>query len=118
MGTFTDSAPSCSDNDLFLWLTALPLSALGAWWAATRVSERRWPPIVAALLWMLAPPLLSALTDGRPTGQGGGRGAGRRPSPRGGREPDAVRFHQWNQPRAVAVDRAGWGWRPWPRWRR
>jgi GT2 family glycosyltransferase len=53
---------------VLLWLTALPLSALGAWWAATRVSERRWPPIVAALLWMLAPPLLAALTDGRPTG--------------------------------------------------
>jgi hypothetical protein len=53
---------------VLLWLTALPLAALGAWWCATRLSERRWPPLVAALLWMLAPPLLSALTDGRPAG--------------------------------------------------
>lgn len=65
-GSITAWNPSFSL--VLLWLTALPLSALGAWWAATRVSERRWPPIVAALLWMLAPPLLAALTDGRPTG--------------------------------------------------
>ncbi|AYF98367.1 glycosyltransferase family 2 protein [Protaetiibacter intestinalis] len=48
-----------------LWLTALPFAALGAWWAATRLSERTWPPVVAALLWMLAPPLLAALNEGR-----------------------------------------------------
>ncbi len=53
---------------MLLWLTALPMAALGAWWCATRLSERRWPPIVAALLWTLAPPLLAALSDGRPTG--------------------------------------------------
>jgi GT2 family glycosyltransferase len=66
LGSLTAWNPSFSL--VLLWLTALPLAALGAWWAATRMSERRWPPIVAALLWMLAPPLLSALTDGRPTG--------------------------------------------------
>ena len=59
------SAASRSWNPSFslvlLWLTALPLAALGAWWCATRLSERRWPPIVAALLWTLAPPLLAAL---------------------------------------------------------
>ncbi|MEO8094220.1 MAG: glycosyltransferase family 2 protein, partial [Pseudolysinimonas sp.] len=66
MGSLTAWNPSFSL--VLLWLAALPLAALGAWWCATRMSERRWPPIVAALLWMLAPPLLSALTDGRPTG--------------------------------------------------
>ena len=64
MGTLTAWNPSFSL--VLLWLTALPLAALGAWWCATRMSERRWPPLVAALLWMLAPPLLAALTDGRP----------------------------------------------------
>ena len=66
LGSLTAWNPSFSL--VLLWLTALPLAALGAWWCATRMSERRWPPLVAALLWMLAPPLLSALTDGRPTG--------------------------------------------------
>jgi hypothetical protein len=66
LGSLTAWNPSFSL--VLLWLTALPLSAMGAWWAATRLSERRWPPLVAALLWMLAPPLLAALTDGRPTG--------------------------------------------------
>jgi len=51
---------------VLLWVTALPLAALGAWWAATRLSERRWPPVLAAALWALAPPLLVALADGRP----------------------------------------------------
>jgi GT2 family glycosyltransferase len=66
MGSLTAWNPSLSI--VLLWLISLPMAALGAWWCATRVSERRWPPIVAAVLWMLAPPLLTALTDGRPTG--------------------------------------------------
>lgn len=66
LGSLT--AWNTSHSLVLLWLAALPLAALGAWWAATRLSERRWPPLVAAVLWMLAPPLLSALTDGRPTG--------------------------------------------------
>jgi len=66
LGSLTAWNPSFSL--VLLWLTALPLAALGAWWCATRLSERRWPPIVAALLWVLAPPLLAALADGRPTG--------------------------------------------------
>ncbi|MBX3193953.1 MAG: glycosyltransferase family 2 protein [Microbacteriaceae bacterium] len=64
LGSITAWNPSFSL--VLLWITALPLASTGAWWCATRLSERRWPPIVAALLWMLAPPLLSALTDGRP----------------------------------------------------
>jgi len=66
LGSLTAWNPSLSL--VLLWLISLPMAAMGAWWCATRVSERRWPPIVAALLWMLAPPLLTALTDGRPTG--------------------------------------------------
>lgn len=66
LGSLTFWNPSFSM--VLLWIIALPLAALGAWWCATRLSERRWPPIVAALLWMLAPPLLIALGEGRPTG--------------------------------------------------
>jgi len=66
LGSLTAWNPSFSL--VLLWLTALPMAALGAWWCATRLSERRWPPIIAALLWALAPPLLAALSDGRPTG--------------------------------------------------
>jgi GT2 family glycosyltransferase len=64
LGSLT--AWNTSHSLVLLWLIALPMSAMGAWWAATRLSERRWPPVVAATLWMLAPPLLSALVDGRP----------------------------------------------------
>ncbi|HEX7834910.1 MAG TPA: glycosyltransferase family 2 protein, partial [Pseudolysinimonas sp.] len=66
LGSLTAWNPSFSL--VLLWLSALPLAALGAWWCATRLSERRWPPLIAALLWALAPPLLAALSDGRPTG--------------------------------------------------
>jgi len=64
LGSLTPWNPSLSL--VLLWLTALPFAALGAWWCATRFSERRWPPVLAALAWMLAPPLLSALSGGRP----------------------------------------------------
>ncbi len=50
---------------VLLWLTALPFAALGAWWAATRLSERVWPPVAAAILWAAAPPFLDALGEGR-----------------------------------------------------
>ncbi|QEO08608.1 glycosyltransferase [Protaetiibacter larvae] len=50
---------------VLLWITALPFAALGAWWAATRVSERVWPPVAAALLWAVAPVFLTALGEGR-----------------------------------------------------
>jgi GT2 family glycosyltransferase len=51
---------------VLLWITAMPLSALAAWWAATRLSSRRWPPVLGAALWAIAPPLLLALSEGRP----------------------------------------------------
>lgn len=49
---------------VLLYLAALPLAALGAWWCAVRISERAWPPAVAALLWALAPPFLASLAGG------------------------------------------------------
>src|SRR5690606_37815389 len=48
LGSLTAWNPSFSL--VLLWLTALPVAALGAWWCATRLRERRWPPVVAAVL--------------------------------------------------------------------
>jgi len=62
LGTLTFWSPSLSI--VVLYLVALPLAALGAWWAATRVAERAWAPAAAAVLWALAPPFLSSLTAG------------------------------------------------------
>jgi len=64
LGSLTPWNPSFAL--VLLWITALPLGALGAWWAATRLSSRAWPPVVAAALWALAPPLLVGLEAGRP----------------------------------------------------
>jgi GT2 family glycosyltransferase len=66
LGSLTPWNPSLAL--VVLWVVALPLSALGAWWCATRLSTRAWPPVLAAALWMLAPPLLAALIEGRPAG--------------------------------------------------
>jgi hypothetical protein len=52
---------------VLLWLGALPLAALGGWFAATRVTERSLLRIVGGVVWMLAPTLLAALAQGRPT---------------------------------------------------
>lgn len=65
LGTLTPWAPSVSL--VVLWVAAPALAALAAWWAATRLSTRAWPPVVAAALWVLAPPFLAALAEGRPT---------------------------------------------------
>ncbi|MFZ4893258.1 glycosyltransferase [Plantibacter sp. Mn2098] len=64
LGSITFWEPSFSL--VLLFLLALPLSALGAWFAATRLTERSGARAVAAILWTIAPPLLSALADGRP----------------------------------------------------
>ena len=61
-GSLTFWAPSLSL--VVLYLAALPLAALGAWWCAVRFTERAWPPAVAALLWAFAPPFLSSLEGG------------------------------------------------------
>lgn len=59
------SFPAPSSALVALWLGALPLAALGGWWCATRLSDRRAGPAVAGLLWALAPPFLVALGEGR-----------------------------------------------------
>jgi GT2 family glycosyltransferase len=49
-----------------LWMLALPLAALGGWFAATRVTERSGLRLAAGAVWALSPALLAALTQGRP----------------------------------------------------
>jgi GT2 family glycosyltransferase len=65
LGTLTPWNPSLAL--VALWIVALPLAAFAAWWCATRLSPRGWPPVLAAALWMLAPPFLAALIEGRPS---------------------------------------------------
>lgn len=62
LGSLTWWSPTWSI--VLLYLLALPLSALGAWFASRRLHRAVWVPAVAALLWALAPPLLAALTGG------------------------------------------------------
>ncbi|MDH6235967.1 glycosyltransferase [Cryobacterium sp. CG_9.6] len=64
LGSLTAWAPSFSL--VLLYLLALPLAALGAWMAATRFTERGALRAIAAVLWVLAPTFLSALSTGRP----------------------------------------------------
>ncbi len=52
---------------VILWLLALPLSALGGWFAATRVTDRSLLRFAGGAIWALAPTLLAALTQGRPS---------------------------------------------------
>ncbi|MEJ3403513.1 glycosyltransferase [Rathayibacter sp. YIM 133350] len=66
LGSLTFWAPSLALT--VLWFAAIPLAALGAWFAASRMTERGGLRAVAAVLWMLAPTLLSALAEGRPAG--------------------------------------------------
>ena len=47
-----------------LYVLALPLATLGAWFAARQFTVRPWPPALAAVLWGIAPPLLSSLGTG------------------------------------------------------
>ena len=53
---------------VLLWVLALPLAALGGWFAATRVTERASLRLLGGAVWALSPTLLGALTQGRPTG--------------------------------------------------
>ncbi|HEX4443417.1 MAG TPA: glycosyltransferase family 2 protein [Galbitalea sp.] len=63
LGSITFWAPSFSI--VLLYLVALPVTALGAWWCATRVASRAWPPAIAALVWAVAPPFLSSMEQGQ-----------------------------------------------------
>ncbi|MES2171353.1 MAG: glycosyltransferase [Actinomycetota bacterium] len=62
LGSVTFWAPSLSI--VVLYFLSLPLAALGAWFAARRLSSRTWLPAVAALLWAIAPPFLASLYGG------------------------------------------------------
>ena len=62
LGSLSFWSPSTSIVGLYL--VALPLAALAAWWCAARFSRRGWAPAIAAILWALAPPFLSSLSGG------------------------------------------------------
>ncbi|HRQ00746.1 MAG TPA: hypothetical protein PK781_09835, partial [Terrimesophilobacter sp.] len=64
LGTLTFWSPSVSL--IVLWFAALPLASLGAWLLARRVTSRRWLPILGAVAWPLAGPLVTALAAGDP----------------------------------------------------
>ncbi len=62
LGSITFWSPSASI--VILSLMALPLAALGAWFAARRLSTGAALPALAAFLWAIAPPLTGALSGG------------------------------------------------------
>ena len=62
LGSITAWSPSTSV--LGVYLLALPVSALGAWFTARRLTSRSWVPAVAAAAYALASPLWAALQSG------------------------------------------------------
>lgn len=62
LGSLTFWSPSFAV--VLLWVAALPLAALAAWWCAAAFSRRGWAPAVAAIGWALAPPFLASLAGG------------------------------------------------------
>lgn len=66
IGTLSPGDPSRAF--VVLWVLALPLAVLGAWLAATRVTESSMLRITAAVAWALAPTFLASLVEGRPAG--------------------------------------------------
>ncbi|WAB84014.1 glycosyltransferase [Microcella daejeonensis] len=64
LGVLTPWQPSLALG--VLWLAAMPLAGLGAWWLAAGLVRRRGPAAAAALLWGVAPALLVPLIAGRP----------------------------------------------------
>ncbi|PVW06110.1 glycosyl transferase [Microbacterium sp. Gd 4-13] len=66
LGTLWPFAPARAM--VLLWLAALPLAVLGAWFASTRVTERSSLRLTAAVAWALAPTFLAALSEGRAAG--------------------------------------------------
>jgi GT2 family glycosyltransferase len=63
LGSLTFWSPSTSV--VLLYLAALPLAGLAGWYAASRITVKPWPAVLAALAWALAPAFLLALADGR-----------------------------------------------------
>ncbi|WP_029149310.1 glycosyltransferase [Microbacterium indicum] len=64
IGSLSPAAPSFAL--VVLWLAALPLAVLGAWFAATRFADRAPARILVALAWGAAPSFWDALMQGRP----------------------------------------------------
>ncbi|MDH6181673.1 GT2 family glycosyltransferase [Microbacteriaceae bacterium SG_E_30_P1] len=62
LGSLTFWAPS--QSIVLLYLAALPLAALAAWWCAAAFSRRGWAPTFAAIAWAIAPPFLTSLAGG------------------------------------------------------
>ncbi|MCU1557939.1 MAG: glycosyltransferase family 2 protein [Microbacteriaceae bacterium] len=62
LGSITFWAPSFSI--VLLYVLAMPLAALGAWFAARHVTTRPMLPVLAAILWAVAPPLLGSMSAG------------------------------------------------------
>jgi GT2 family glycosyltransferase len=62
LGSLTFWSPSFAI--VCLYLVALPLAALAAWFCAARLTERPVVRAAAAVLWVLAPPFLGALDAG------------------------------------------------------
>ena len=65
IGSTTWWQPSLSF--VFLWFFAMPLAGLGAWFLAARMTQRAGIRAFIAVGYALAPSLLSALNEGRPT---------------------------------------------------
>ncbi|RPE79081.1 MULTISPECIES: glycosyltransferase [unclassified Frondihabitans] len=63
LGSITFWLPST--GIVLFYFAALPLSAVGAWLAARRITHRSWVPTVAALVYAVSPPVLAALQAGR-----------------------------------------------------
>lgn len=64
LGSLSPTNPSFALN--VLWVLAIPLAATGAWFAATRITDRTGVRVFVALAWALAPTFLAALVQGRP----------------------------------------------------
>ncbi|MFJ6679915.1 glycosyltransferase [Microbacterium sp. NPDC091382] len=64
IGSLAPFAPSRAL--VVLWFLALPLAALGGWFAATRVTARPVLRAAAGFAWAVAPMFLAALVEGRP----------------------------------------------------
>lgn len=62
LGSLTFWSPTFSV--VLVYFIAMPLSALGAWFAARRISRSLWLPALAGAMWAFAPPLLAALASG------------------------------------------------------
>ncbi|MDN4639319.1 glycosyltransferase family 2 protein [Agreia sp. PsM10] len=62
LGSITFWSPSLAVVGLYL--AALPLAALAAWFLAARLTDKPWLRAVAAVLWTLAPPFLASLDNG------------------------------------------------------